>query len=138
MLLLCTMQLLEIAWYTLWDRTCSILYSKHRDTFYLWPIRDLGLGSALSTNKSTWSAHGNKTWLERGKSSDVIWSMEQMEESLLNLYDTVFIVRILHFGGNNLYTNSAWNMLLDLVCKLTRIMMQKVAWYKYRDTCFAV
>ena len=50
-------------------------------------------------------AHGqhmlNKTWLERGKSSDVIWSKEQME-SLLNLYDNVFIVRILHFGGNNL------------------------------------
>ena len=33
--------------------------------------------------------------------SDVIWSKEQME-SLLNLYDNVFIVRILHFGGNNL------------------------------------
>jgi hypothetical protein len=29
------------------------------------------------------------------------WSKEQME-SLLNLYDNVFIVRILHFGGNNL------------------------------------
>jgi hypothetical protein len=43
----------------------------------------------------------NKTWLERKKSSDVIWSKEQME-SLLNLYDNVFIVRILHFGGNNL------------------------------------
>ena len=43
----------------------------------------------------------NKTWLGRGKISDVIWSKEQME-SLLNLYDTVFIVRILHFGGNNL------------------------------------
>jgi hypothetical protein len=27
-LLLCIMQLLEVAWYTLWDRTCSILYSK--------------------------------------------------------------------------------------------------------------
>jgi hypothetical protein len=37
-------------------------------------------------------------------SSDVIWSKEQME-SLLNLYDNVFIVRILHFGGNNLSTN---------------------------------
>jgi hypothetical protein len=35
------------------------------------------------------------------KSSDVIWSKEQME-SLLNLYDNVFIVGILHFGGNNL------------------------------------
>jgi len=44
-LLLCIMQLLEVAWYTLWDRTCSILYSKDRDTFYLWPIRDLGLRS---------------------------------------------------------------------------------------------
>jgi hypothetical protein len=30
---------------------------------------------------------------------------------------------------------TAWNMLLDLVCKLTRIMIQKVAWYKYRNTC---
>jgi hypothetical protein len=40
-LLLCIMQLLEVAWYTLWDRTCSILYSKDHDTFYLWPIRDL-------------------------------------------------------------------------------------------------
>jgi len=29
-------------------------------------------------------------------------------------------------------------MLIDLVCKLTRIMIQKVAWYKYRDTCFTV
>ena len=36
-----------------------------------------------------------------GKSSDVIWSKEQME-SLFNLYDNVFIVRFLHFGGNNL------------------------------------
>jgi len=44
-LLLCIMQLLEVAWYTLWDRTCSILYSKDQDTFYLWPIRDLGLRS---------------------------------------------------------------------------------------------
>ena len=43
----------------------------------------------------------NKTWLESEKSSDVIWSKEQME-SLLNVYDNVFIVRILHFGGNNL------------------------------------
>ena len=33
---------------------------------------------------------------------------------------------------------TAWNMLLDLVCKLTRIMIQKVAWYKYRNTCFTV
>ena len=33
--------------------------------------------------------------------SDVIWSKEHME-SLLNLYDNVFIVRILHFDGNNL------------------------------------
>ena len=79
----------------------------------------------------------NKTWLERGESSDVIWSKEQME-SLFNLYDNVFIVRFLHFGGNNLQKNSAWNMLLDLVCKLTRIMIQKVTWYKYRDTCFTV
>ena len=29
-------------------------------------------------------------------------------------------------------------MLLDLVCKLARIMIQKVAWYKYRDTYFTV
>jgi hypothetical protein len=43
----------------------------------------------------------NKTWLESEKSSDVIWSKEQME-SLLNLYANVLIVRILHFGGNNL------------------------------------
>jgi hypothetical protein len=35
------------------------------------------------------------------KGSDVIWSKEQME-SFLNLYDNVFFVRILHFGGNNL------------------------------------
>jgi len=42
-LLLCIMQLLEVAWYTLWDRTCSILYSKDHGTFDLWPIRDLGL-----------------------------------------------------------------------------------------------
>ena len=59
-------------------------------------------------------------------------------ESLLNVYDSVAFVRILHFGGNNSQTNSAWNMLLDLVCKLTSIMIQKVAWYKYRDTCFTV
>jgi hypothetical protein len=44
-LLLCIMQLLEVAWYTLWDRTCSILYSKDHDSFYLWPIRDLGFRS---------------------------------------------------------------------------------------------
>jgi hypothetical protein len=37
--------ILEVARYTLWDRTCSILYSKDHDTFYLWPIRDLGLRS---------------------------------------------------------------------------------------------
>ena len=43
----------------------------------------------------------NKTWLERETNSDAIWSKEQME-SLLNLYANVFIVRILHFGGNNL------------------------------------
>jgi hypothetical protein len=36
------------------------------------------------------------------------------------------------------WNNFPWNMLLDLVCKLTRIMMQKVAWYKYRDTCFTM
>jgi hypothetical protein len=62
-------------------------------------------------------------------------------ESLLNLYDNVIIVRILHFGGNNLQANPAWHILLDLVCKLTRIMIQKVAWYnanKYRDTFFTV
>jgi hypothetical protein len=41
----CIVQLLEVAWYTLWDRTCSILYSKDHDTFYPWPIRDLGLRS---------------------------------------------------------------------------------------------
>jgi len=29
-------------------------------------------------------------------------------------------------------------MLLDLMCKLTRIVIQKVVWYKYRDTCFTV
>jgi hypothetical protein len=40
-LLLCIMQLLEVAWYTLWDRTCSILYSKDHDTFYLRPINIL-------------------------------------------------------------------------------------------------
>jgi len=52
-LLLCIMQLLEVAWYTLWDRTCSILYSKDHDTFYRWPIRDLGLmsGGYNITNK---------------------------------------------------------------------------------------
>ena len=43
----------------------------------------------------------SKRWLEKGKSSDVIWSKEQME-SLFKLYANVFIVRILHFGGNNL------------------------------------
>ena len=35
-----------------------------------------------------------KTW-------KLIWSKEQME-SLLNLYDNVFIVRILQFGEDNL------------------------------------
>ena len=40
-----TMQPLEVAWYILWDRTLSILYNKDHDTFYLWPIRDLGLRS---------------------------------------------------------------------------------------------
>jgi hypothetical protein len=36
-------------------------------------------------------SNGDIDWKE-GKSSDVIWSNEQME-SLLNLYDNVFIVR---------------------------------------------
>jgi hypothetical protein len=35
-LLLCIMQLLEVAWYTLWDRTCSIMYSNDHDTFHAW------------------------------------------------------------------------------------------------------
>ena len=37
----------------------------------------------------------------KGENSDVIWSKEEME-SLLNLYDNGFTVRILHFRGNNL------------------------------------
>jgi hypothetical protein len=37
-----------------------------------------------------------------GKGEKVVMFSKEQTESLLNLYDNVFIVRILHFGGNNL------------------------------------
>jgi hypothetical protein len=56
-LLLCIVQLLEVAWYPRWDRTCSILYSKDHDTCYVWPIKDLGLrsGGYNIINKSVYT-----------------------------------------------------------------------------------
>jgi len=62
-LLLCIMQLLEVARYTLWDRTTIVLFCTARIRIHF--ISDqseiLVWGQEVTTssrNKSTWSAHG--------------------------------------------------------------------------------
>jgi hypothetical protein len=124
-LLLCIMQLLEVAWYTLWDRTCSILYSKDHDNFMSDQSEILVWGQEVTTsltNKSTWSAKHD--W-KGGKSSDVIWSKEQRVSSICMIMSSLSGFSIL--AGTICKKNSAWNMLLDL------------SWYKkLHDTSIAI
>jgi hypothetical protein len=73
------------------------------------------------------------------KSSDAIWSKEQME-SLLNLYDNVFIVRIQIISPvfSFLVDNAESKQIQFYTLKALLHVIQKVALSKYRDTCFTV
>jgi hypothetical protein len=86
-------------------------------------------------------AHGqhmvNKTWLERGKKVVMLFGQRNRwrVSSICMIMSSLSGFSIL---AGTICKQTAWNMLLDLVCKPTRIMIQKIAWYKYRDTCFTV
>ena len=90
-----------------------------------------------STNKSTWSAHGKKNMTGKGKK--VVMLIGQMNRwrvsSICMIMSSLsgFFILV-----GTICKQTAWNVLLDSVCKLTRFMIQQVAWYKYRDTCFTV
>ena len=72
----------------------------------------------------------NKTWLKSGNKVVMLFGQRNIwrVSSICMIMSSLSGFSIL--TGTICKQNSAWNMLLDLVCKLTRIMIQKVAWYR--------
>jgi hypothetical protein len=137
----CIMQLLKVAWY----RVIALLtlffglWYKYHDTALPW---NRGFTKHAYINYShrrlfTYSFSIKKSLL---KGEKVVMLFGQRNRwrvsSICMIMSSLSGFSIL---AGKFVKNSVWNMLLDLVCKLTRIMIQKVAWYyKYRDTCFTV